>query len=101
MPAPQRSSPVLRPGGLLGLADVTTADTGLPDESTTVSAWVACIADARPITRYIGILTDAGLHITHTERHEEALARMIDQIEARLHLARMTFPQELSDARRR
>src|SRR5215475_2708003 len=36
---------------------------------------------------------------THTERHDEALARMIDQIEARLHLARMIFPQELSDAR--
>jgi ubiquinone/menaquinone biosynthesis C-methylase UbiE len=90
---------VLRPGGRLGLADVTTADMGLPDELTTVSAWVACIADAHPMTRYISILTDAGLHITHTERYDEALARMIDQIEARLHLGRMTFPQELSDAR--
>jgi hypothetical protein len=89
---------VLRPGGRLGLADVTIADTELPDELTTVSAWVACIADARPLTHYTGILADAGLHITRTEEHDEALARMIDQIEARLHLARMTFPQALDDA---
>lgn len=89
---------VLRPGGRLGLADVTIAETGLPDELTTVSAWVACIADARPLTRYIDVLTNAGLHITHTEGHDEALARMIDQIEARLHLARMAFPQALTDA---
>jgi ubiquinone/menaquinone biosynthesis C-methylase UbiE len=91
-------SRVLRPGGRLGLADVTIAATGLPDELTTVSAWVACIADARPLSRYTAILTEAGLRITDTERHDEALARMIDQIEARLHLARMTFPQALSDA---
>jgi hypothetical protein len=89
---------VLRPGGRIGLADVTIADTGLPDELTTVSAWVACIADARPLTRYIDILTNSGLYITHTESHDDALARMIDQIEARVHLARMTLPQALSDA---
>ena len=89
---------ILRPGGRLGLADVTIADTGLPAELTTVSSWVACIADARPLTHYTGTLTDAGLRVTHTETHDHALARMIDQIEARLHLARMTFPQALSDA---
>jgi len=89
---------VLQPGGRLGLADVTIADTGLPDELTTISAWVVCIADARPLTRYIDILTDAGLHVTHTESHDEAVARMIDQIEARLNLARMAFPQVLTEA---
>jgi arsenite methyltransferase len=89
---------VLRPGGRLGLADVTIAASGLTDELTTVSAWVACIADARPLIRYIGILTEAGLRINYAEHHDEALARMIDQIEARLHLARMTFRQALSDA---
>jgi arsenite methyltransferase len=89
---------VLRAGGRLGLADITIADPGLPDELTTVSAWVACIADARPLTRYVDVLTDAGLHIAHTESHDEMLARMIDQIEARLHLGRMAFPQALSDA---
>jgi ubiquinone/menaquinone biosynthesis C-methylase UbiE len=89
---------VLRPGGRLGLADVTVAEAGLPDELTTVAAWAACIADARPSTEYIRILTNAGLHITHSEAHDHALARMIDQIEARLQLARMAFPQALSDA---
>lgn len=81
---------ILRPGGRIGLADVTVANVGLPDELSTLAAWVACVADAQPTTRYCEILQDVGLKMVHTESHDEALARMIDQIEARLHLARMT-----------
>jgi hypothetical protein len=33
-----------------------------------------------------------------TERHDDAIARMIDQIEARLSLLRMTAPARLADA---
>jgi arsenite methyltransferase len=89
---------VLRPSGRLGLADVTIAEGGLPDELTSVSAWVACIADARPLAQYRKLLTEAGLHVTHMEQHDGALTRMIDRLESRLHLARMTFPQALEDA---
>lgn len=81
---------ILRPGGYLGLADVTVADTGLPEELRTLTAWVACVADAQPVARYCQILDEAGLRIVHTESHNQALVRMIDQIEARLHLVRMT-----------
>lgn len=38
---------VLRPGGRIGITDVTVAEGGLPVEMTTLAAWVACIADAR------------------------------------------------------
>jgi hypothetical protein len=56
---------------------------------TTLSAWTACVADARPLDEYRRLLTSAGLWVTHTEQHDKAVERMIDQIEARLHLARM------------
>lgn len=81
---------VLRPGGKLGIADVTVAEEGLPEELTTLAAWVACIADARPLCDYRDILTRAGLRTRHSETHDGALLRMIEQIEARVHLARMT-----------
>jgi hypothetical protein len=60
------------------------AETGLPEELTTLAAWVACIADARSLTAYSQILAGAGLRTMHTEVHDHALTRMIDQIAARL-----------------
>jgi SAM-dependent methyltransferase len=81
---------VLRPGGRVGITDVTTAAAALPDELTTLGARIACIADARPLDGYAGLLTAAGLRVRHTERHDAAIVRLIDQIEARLALVRMT-----------
>jgi arsenite methyltransferase len=89
---------VLRPGGRVGITDVAVADTGLPEELTTLAAWVACIADARPVREYTGILADAGLRTMRTEAHDDALARMIDQIEARLGVLRMTAADRLAEA---
>lgn len=88
---------VLRPGGRVGITDVTVAEGGLPKELTTLTAWVACIADARPLVEYAAILDRAGLRTIHTEDHGEALARMIDEIDARLRLLRMTAPDRLSE----
>jgi arsenite methyltransferase len=89
---------VLRPGGRAGITDVTVADGGLPGELTTLTAWVACIADARPVSQYTDILAAAGLRTVRVERHDDALARMIDQIEARLAMLRMTDPGRLTAA---
>ncbi|MGB6162223.1 MAG: methyltransferase domain-containing protein [Pseudonocardiaceae bacterium] len=75
---------LLRPGGRVGITDVTVADDGLPEELSTLAAWVACIADARPVTQYTDILATAGIATLHVEAHDDALARMIEQIEARL-----------------
>jgi SAM-dependent methyltransferase len=89
---------VLRPGGRLGLTDVT-ADAGrLPPELTGLSARIACIADARPLAGYARILAAAGLRVLVTERHDLAMLRMIDQIEARLNLMHMTAPDRLAAA---
>jgi SAM-dependent methyltransferase len=80
----------LRPGGRVGISDVTASPAALPDKLTTLAARMACIADARPVAGYAGLLTAAGLAIRHTERHDAAILRLIDQIEARLALLRMT-----------
>ena len=89
---------VLRPGGRVGITDVTVADGALPAELTTLTGWVACIAGARPVSRYTDILAVAGLRTVRVEPHDDALARMIDQIEARLAVLRMTAADHLMAA---
>lgn len=89
---------VLRPGGRLGITDVTIDPARLPAELTGLGARIACIADARPLQDYTEILAGAGLLTLRTERHNQAMLRMIDQIEARLNLLRMTAPARLTAA---
>jgi arsenite methyltransferase len=89
---------VLRPGGRAGITDVTVTGGGLPEELTTLSAWAACIAGARPARQYAELLAAAGLRVIHTERHDDAIARMIGQIEARVRLLRMTAAGRLAAA---
>ena len=86
---------ILRPGGRVGLADVTVGDSGLPDELSTLAAWVACVADARSVGQYRAILDGAGLATIHAESHDTALVRMLDQVEARVHLMRMTQKERI------
>ncbi|MEV0716376.1 methyltransferase domain-containing protein [Asanoa sp. NPDC050611] len=81
---------VLRPGGLLGIADVTAEPTALPPELSGLSGWIACLGGARPLPEYTDLLTAAGLTVTHTERHDASITAMLDQVEARLALVRMT-----------
>ncbi|AEA23513.1 hypothetical protein ATK30_4896 [Amycolatopsis echigonensis] len=89
---------ILRPGGRVGITDVTIAEGGLPEELGTLAAWVACIADARPLAEYAAILERAGLRVVHTETHDAAIARMIDEIDARLRVLRMTASARLAEA---
>src|SRR5215207_1807134 len=70
---------VLRSGGRLGITDVTVDPDRLPRELTGLGAWIACVADARPLDEYAALLGAAGLTVTHTERHDAAIAAMLDQ----------------------
>jgi ubiquinone/menaquinone biosynthesis C-methylase UbiE len=81
---------VLRPGGRVGITDVTASPDALSGELTTLAARIACIADARPVAGYADLLTAAGLTVRYTERHDATILRLINQIEARLALVRMT-----------
>jgi arsenite methyltransferase len=80
---------VLRPGGRVGITDVALDPTRLDAELQSLAGWVACMADARPVTEYVALLDAAGLTVTRTEAHDDALAEMVDQIDARLRAFRI------------
>ncbi|HEX6448822.1 MAG TPA: methyltransferase domain-containing protein [Trebonia sp.] len=89
---------VLRPGGRVGLTDVTIDEGLLPAELTTLAAWVACVAGAQPVRRYGELLTGAGLRVIRTERHDDAIRRMSEQVDARVRVLRMTGADRLAAA---
>jgi SAM-dependent methyltransferase len=88
---------ILRPGGVVGITDVTVTDAGLPAGLTTLTAWVACIADARPVDDYTRILAGARLRTRHIESHDDSLLAMIDRIDARITALRIAAPKILAD----
>ena len=79
---------VLRPGGRLGVTDVTVGPAGVPDGLAELPAWIACLAGARTHDGYVGLLTTAGLTVARVEDHGDALAELVARIQARLKLAR-------------
>lgn len=74
---------VLRAGGRIGMSDLIRGP-ALPPELDGLLAWVACIADALPIEKYIECLTAVGLLIGTTELHNEDLLEMVRRIRTRL-----------------
>ena len=75
---------VLKPGGRVGITDVTLDLDRLDPELMSLAGWVACIADARPAADYCRYLERAGLELVLVEAHDDALARMIETIDDRL-----------------
>ena len=78
---------VLRPGARLALSDLIARSAELPDSLVTLQAWVACVADARPLDEIAALLTLAGLDVEHTETRDDALTALLDRVEARLKVA--------------
>ena len=74
---------VLAPGGRLGLSDLTRSGS-LPAELSGLLAWIACIGDARPAAEYVAHLEMAGFESVLAEAHDDALAGMVRDIQARL-----------------
>jgi arsenite methyltransferase len=79
---------VLKPGGRLALSDVIAEHERLPGSLRTLDAWVACLADARPLRSLLELLAAAELVSEIVERHDDALLSLLDRVEARLRLAR-------------
>jgi arsenite methyltransferase len=81
--AAQEFARVLKPGGRVGLSDITRSP-GPPGELADLMAWIACLADARPADSYAAELTDAGFTTAVVEAHDDALTEMIRGIGTRL-----------------
>lgn len=77
---------LLRPGGRLGISDVTR-EQQLPSELSGAVSQLACIADACSLDDYTTLLVDAGFTIDCVEPHNEAAAAMIAGIRQKLALA--------------
>ncbi|MBA3743846.1 methyltransferase domain-containing protein [Sporichthya sp.] len=79
----------LRPGGRVGITDVTAEVERLPDRLRSMAAQMACIGATTTVEGYRALLADAGMAVVRVENHDDVLVRMVEQIEARLHLVRM------------
>lgn len=76
---------VLRPGGRLGLSDITRCvDEAASGELDDLLAWIACLGDARPLDDYVETLSGAGLSVSTVERHDEALAGLVRELRGKL-----------------
>jgi len=74
---------VLRPGGNVGLSDLTRT-AALPQELDGLLAWIACVTDAQSAETYAEYLRSADLDIQTVEYHDEALTEMVQQIRTKL-----------------
>ncbi len=79
---------VLRPGGSMGLADLTRCGE-VPPELQGLLAWIACIADALSIDEYAHYLGDAGLTVDRIEPHDDALTTLVHDVRTKLFAAEL------------
>lgn len=77
---------VLKPGGRVGISDLTRTPEPLP-EFEGLLAWIACIGDAQPLESYAGWLAGSGLLVQATEAHDHSLAQMVDSVSSKLLMA--------------
>jgi arsenite methyltransferase len=74
---------VLRPGGRVGISDLTRTE-ALPVDLDGLLAWIACIGDAQTVENYAAYFRGAGFSVDQVEPHHQALQEMVDQIRQKL-----------------
>lgn len=74
---------VLRPGGQLGLSDLTRHGS-VPEDLNGLLGHVLCIADAQPVSGYRSTLETAGFQIEQSENHDQRLRTLVADVRSRL-----------------
>jgi ubiquinone/menaquinone biosynthesis C-methylase UbiE len=74
---------VLRPGGRLGLSDITRRGP-LPEELEGLLAWITCIADAQSVDQYKDYVISAGLIVDTIEIRDDALYQTAIDLQGKL-----------------
>ncbi|HUZ93436.1 MAG TPA: methyltransferase domain-containing protein [Edaphobacter sp.] len=74
---------VLKPGGRVGISDITRDGASLP-ELDGLLAWIACIGDAQPLQSYADWLAASGLRVAKAEQRNHYLQEMVQSIRTKL-----------------
>jgi len=77
---------LLRPGGRLGLTDVTVNGT-LPPELDGLLSIAGCVGGARPLDRYRQIVEKAGFVVDHSQELPEVVSTFFRDVSGRLLMA--------------
>ncbi len=80
---------ILKPGGRMGLTDMTVNVEELPEDLNGLLSWVACIADARPAAVYRQILEKSGFRDFVEQDQSAALVALAEQVRGKLVAADM------------
>lgn len=81
--AAREMSRVVRPGGRVGITDVT-ASRALPDDIQSAVAWVACIAGAGASSQYVSLLAKAGFDDFVVEDRSDDAGQMVADMRRKL-----------------
>ena len=82
--AVQEMRRLLRPGGRLGLSDVTVEPGSLPRELQGDLGQVLCLSGALDVAGYIQLLEDGGLVLQHQEDASGEILKLLEELESKL-----------------
>ena len=85
--AVQEMRRLLRPGGSLGLSDVTVEPGSLPEELEGNLGQVLCLSGALNVTGYRQLLEDGGLMLQHQEDASVEILKLLEELESKLAMA--------------
>ncbi len=82
--AVQEMRRLLRPGGSLGLSDVTVEPGSLPGELEGNLGQVLCLSGALSVDGYRQLLRDGGLTLKHQEDASAEILKLLEELESKL-----------------